>query len=162
MFSLPLFSVSVPFVCKFFYVIYAERIQCPFCKQFWNASLTSGWMKFLVTCWFWKHVHIIHERREDWYKVFFYCPPVSQYPMELAPTRAKFSRNFKFKNAPRWLSKFFSSFWYWKLGRVAKNTLYLTDLSFTKYFMTKTDYTIQFQLKDKFGNCYFAFAAHIY
>ena len=43
---------------------------------------------------------------------------------KLQPTRTRFSRNFQCKKAPRWLSKFFS-FWYWKSGEPLKKiTLY--------------------------------------
>ena len=38
---------------------------------------------------------------------------------KLKPTRTSFSRNFQCKKAPRWLSKFFS-FWYWKSGGPVK------------------------------------------
>ena len=37
-----------------------ERAFWRHCKQFWNATVTSEWMKYLVTIWFRKHVaHII-------------------------------------------------------------------------------------------------------
>ena len=46
---------------------------------------------------------------------------------KLQPTRTSFSRNFQCKKAPRWLSKFFS-FWYWKSGGpVKKTTLYVVN-----------------------------------
>ena len=45
----------------------AEKALAAHCKQFWNASLTSEWIKYLVTIWFSKHsAHIIGGMKNIW------------------------------------------------------------------------------------------------
>ena len=63
---------------------------------------------------------------------------------KLQPTRTSFSRNIQCKKAPRWLSKFFS-FWYWKSGGpVKKTTLYKQTIMTSMGILCSFSEQIQF------------------
>ena len=84
----------------------------------------------------------LYKRCTGWF--FSLVRPIFSTKMKnkLQPTRTSFSQNFQCKKAPRWLSKFFS-FWYWKLGGpVKKTTLYIQEVFTNKTYRHRLSWVL--------------------